>query len=340
MERSVFVSQLHLEYVIAGTPIRVAYGYSESPGVFLSVCDERLEYDENATDEVNVVTANIWVKDGGGSYFDLHTGLSGYGLKVDDKTMATFLERYGVTDEQIRLLPLQLDIGNAAVKKRSPDVCDVCNKQASSWCSRCVEVDYCSKDCQKKAWAVHKVFCGIQQHQAIASDTDDRYIRALFLPENEATPLLVNLPLKRVQDEDGRFRHIDATLYIDGMTGTFRSDFFPKQDPTWEEAYHLLYKDDALIDGLSMENCCLKNIVEKVAKGVFGDQRFLPKGSKHLNRGPAIHFKGNILVVKAEKNRGAYLQSAAPTYLDVGPKDMNRIANVIYQVNLAYSADG
>lgn len=96
-------------FAIEGDPIRVAFGYDDPVGVFLSVYDKRLGYDPNATSNVNAVTEAIGVHDGGGSYFDLHTGPTGFGIRVDDKTMATYLKRYGVTQEQIEKLPLALD---------------------------------------------------------------------------------------------------------------------------------------------------------------------------------------------------------------------------------------
>jgi hypothetical protein len=87
---------------VEGSPISVAYGYDEINGIFLAVTDERLEYDENAADPINQVTESIGVKDGGGSYFDLHTGDVGFGLKVSESTMLVYLKRYGVSEKQIK----------------------------------------------------------------------------------------------------------------------------------------------------------------------------------------------------------------------------------------------
>jgi hypothetical protein len=58
------------------------------------------------SDPVNHVTESIGVGDGGGSYFDLHTGAHGFGIKVDGATMATYLRRFGVPDTAIAQLPL------------------------------------------------------------------------------------------------------------------------------------------------------------------------------------------------------------------------------------------
>ena len=53
-------------------------------GVFLAVHDKRLEYDPESTAEVNKVTESIGIGDGGGSYLNLHTGVTGFGSMVDD----------------------------------------------------------------------------------------------------------------------------------------------------------------------------------------------------------------------------------------------------------------
>eukprot|EP00956_Cyclotella_meneghiniana_P024699 scaffold49972_cov23-Cyclotella_meneghiniana.AAC.1 len=50
---------------------------------------------------------SLWC-DGVGSYFDLHTGSHGFGMKVDHDTMATYLKRFGVSEEKISELPLTL----------------------------------------------------------------------------------------------------------------------------------------------------------------------------------------------------------------------------------------
>lgn len=93
-------------YEIPGDPIRVVYGLDDLTGVFLSVYDKRLEYDPSESRRVNAVTEAFGVQDGGGSYFDLHTGRAGVGIRVDDETMATYLRRYGVPEDKIvALLP-------------------------------------------------------------------------------------------------------------------------------------------------------------------------------------------------------------------------------------------
>jgi len=52
-------------YKIKGSPFHIAYDIDHICGIFLSVFDDRLSYDETASEAVNAVTTSIGVKDGG-----------------------------------------------------------------------------------------------------------------------------------------------------------------------------------------------------------------------------------------------------------------------------------
>lgn len=99
-----------VRYTIEGSPIHIAYGYDELTGVFLSVYDNRLKYDPNASDEINNVFEKCEVsglKSGDGCYLDFHTGSAGFGTKVSWQVMSEYLKRYGVSYDRIRELLLQ-----------------------------------------------------------------------------------------------------------------------------------------------------------------------------------------------------------------------------------------
>jgi hypothetical protein len=91
-------------YEIKGSQISVAYGTDAMTGVFLSVYDSRLKYNETASEEVNSIASRIGAGDGGGCYFDLHTGMGGFGHKVSLNTINTFMVRYGVEQSQANSL--------------------------------------------------------------------------------------------------------------------------------------------------------------------------------------------------------------------------------------------
>lgn len=140
-----------VRYTIEQGPITVNYGTDTVSNVFLAVTDSRLHYDENATKQVNNVTSQVGIKDGGGSYFDIHTGKDGFGERVDNKTMATFLRRYGVTDEHFLSV-----LEDTSTTSR---MCIQCQSPATEACGGCSSVSYCGRECQKAHWKTHKAHC-------------------------------------------------------------------------------------------------------------------------------------------------------------------------------------
>ena len=142
-------------FEIKGDPISIAYGVCEqiSSGVFISVYDRRLETDSNASDEVNQVAFDVGVHDGGGSYFDLHTGQTGFGKKVSKDTMRVYLLRYGVENKRID------ELFTWWYGKPIGSTCSVCYKEDTKTCAKCHKMFYCSKECQLKDWPKHKLFC-------------------------------------------------------------------------------------------------------------------------------------------------------------------------------------
>lgn len=96
-----------VRYTIEGSPIKVCYGYDEFTGVFLTVYDDRLKYQPNASAEVNEVFENSSVSglaSGDGAYLDMHTGAGGFGYKVTWPVMSEYLKRYGVQQNSIHAL--------------------------------------------------------------------------------------------------------------------------------------------------------------------------------------------------------------------------------------------
>ena len=64
-----------VRYEFDDGPIKIAYGSDDiTSGLFLSVYDQRLEWQQDATDEVNGVSEGIGDGDGGGCYLSLCTG--------------------------------------------------------------------------------------------------------------------------------------------------------------------------------------------------------------------------------------------------------------------------
>eukprot|EP00923_Selenidium_pygospionis_P009903 GHVN01017085.1.p1 GENE.GHVN01017085.1~~GHVN01017085.1.p1 ORF type:complete len:319 (+),score=31.93 GHVN01017085.1:254-1210(+) len=278
-------------FEIPGDPIHVTYGHDELAGVFLSVFDERISWSETATKEVNDVTHKVGLGDGGGSYFDLHTGTMGFGVKVDEETMATYLRRYGVTDDKIiSQLPLNL---KSTLKGR----CLNC-KTGRFKCSSCGVMKYCSKNCQTEDWALHKLFCNAKKKPSSdgswgGENAGDparrpRSVQAYFFPEESREVELVWLPCKyeeAADDDDFGYWDLDTSEYVH-FRGVIRSNLYPDQDTSLNCSYKLFHEDGFLINGRSKVNECMKRIITK--KVGLGD----------LSN---THWKGNLLLVKADK---------------------------------------
>jgi len=58
--------------------------------------------------------------------------------------------------------PAQKTAQKNAVPQQVSTQCGSCSKPGNFRCSRCRVVSYCSKDCQRKAWPIHKNDCNTE----------------------------------------------------------------------------------------------------------------------------------------------------------------------------------
>ena len=276
-------------FEIAGDPISVAYGYDEVlSNVFLSVYDRRLEFDSDAPDQVNAVTEGIGPGDGGGCYFNLHTGKVGFGRMVDDETMAVYL-RFGVSDASIRAIPLlnvHRSTGPAATRSvaTSCTACTVCRKPSTTSCGKCHSVPYCSKDCQRSDWAVHKIFCSHVFPPLVEGELS---AKAFLLPQSSITPILVQLSYTIETDaSDGnRFAYPVLAGHIPGPRRNIRSDRLPGFPfAHLPHALIMYYDDNFFIDGVSQPNQCLMRLMR----------------AKRPHWSNPFGWSGNLVIIKAE----------------------------------------
>ena len=305
-------------YTIDGSPIHVAYGLDNSAGIFLSVFDDRLAYDETASYAVNKVTESIGVKDGGGSYFDLHTGPIGFGEKVSIATIVVFLKRYGIPEKHIESLvrgkeivetieepkeknneeiPCSLGIQSTEHNKKTHQ-CFACDKDCSKTCIVCHSAFYCSKECQTKDFKNHKFICSPTVYP---SKVHKKSVYGLFLPEDIAAPRIVEIPLVREIDSD------DGQTHFRAVTDSFVTDIsiiYAQVNPLrpnriFADTFIIEFRDNFLFDG---------SIPNKTIKKITNNQ------NGHDWRGP-------VLVTKAEGKDQTY----ASAYLDVELSDFNNI---------------
>jgi len=267
---------------------------------------------------VNAVTSQVGDGDGGGSYFDLHTGSIGFGIKVDHETMAVYLKRFGVPQEMIDGLPLKVPKTKKLVKKISqlPATCVACSNEASKRCDQCRLMPYCSDKCQRSDWKTHKWFCRLAPFPDDAPTTPGRAtgIVGILLPASAKEPELVEVPWKEVVDEDDGqvFHYPNVEEFLGaGFIGEIRSDYLPSRPfAHLPHSLHLKFRDRFMVDG-SEENRCIANLL--------GEER------SEL----AAAWRGNIVVLKAVGGGND------PHFVNMGLRDTHDIVEFIFQYGLA-----
>lgn len=264
-------------YTIATPPITVAYGYDEFPlyGVFLSVYDERLETDPEASEEVNKVAESVF-EDGGGCYLDLYTGCGmGFGMKVSDDTMRVYLKRYGVTEDKINEIFLELDelllkcVKTERINQPSTsnipntNKCMICNNNISMVCKKCNSTFSSCTQTEAKDCFIHK-------YNACKCETGkkaEKLVYGVLLPENTEKPVLVQIKIEKCFDEDEGC-YIE-TPDLKTFLGTNQLDFASmnrnalKNKPLLD-AFYINFRDKFLFDG-SQTNKCVQKITKNNA---------------------------------------------------------------------------
>lgn len=297
-------------FTIEDGPISVAFGYEDDPwlaGVFLTVCDKRLEYDGDASKKVNAVSSHV-DSSGSGFYLSLNTNAMEIGLHVDDTTMAVYLKRYGVSQHQIDRLPLQVPKLAVAPSSSNSPRCSLCRKpSARSRCSKCKSVLYCSTSCQKSDWPVHSIFCKLAPLPALESSGD--FVQAVLMAEKSEAPILLRVQRELHDDgEDGLYKTLDS-LGI-GSPGRVRSDCNPRNPLSdRQHALVLIFRDTFMTDG-SAPNACIAHVLSKASY-------------------PAGHWRGPVLVMKVVRGQENH------EYLDLNPSEGRDIVEFLHAYNLA-----
>lgn len=82
----------------------------------------------------------------------------------------------------------------------SQSLCPVCPNPSSKICTRCHNIKYCSRECQKKDWSVHSFVC--QKFKDIASRPGEGYRRAVYFPVSGNGLELIWLPVDIYRSQD------------------------------------------------------------------------------------------------------------------------------------------
>jgi hypothetical protein len=298
-------------FTIEGSPISIAYGYDFSCGIFLSVYDRRLMYNEKASCEVNEVAESIGVKDGGGSYFDLHTGPTGFGMKVSDDTMRVYLQRYGVPQKQIDKIFREnimedfygaKKFENLSLDEPCSDKCLFCNNDKNKTCLKCKTVYSPCQICETKDWFTHK-FNSCKCKVASKDEQNLKQVNGILLPVNSEKPVLTQIKVetKFDKEEDHYFESpCLKSFFGDNFLGSSMIAGNPlRKDKVFTDTLIIKYRDEFLKDG-SKPNL----LVRKLCK----------------NKNPH-DWRGPMLVLKYEGT----IHEMPPSYIDTDFDDLQDI---------------
>ncbi|EFC44143.1 hypothetical protein NAEGRDRAFT_58086 [Naegleria gruberi] len=94
---------------------------------------------------------SLWIKEKGTLEKEYHeTHLR---LETVSTAVRAMLLKSGISEESLN------ELEKSAQSQSTQTICAVCKKAASKKCANCKAVYYCSADCQKKHWSVHKKLC-------------------------------------------------------------------------------------------------------------------------------------------------------------------------------------
>jgi hypothetical protein len=155
----------------------------------------------------------------------------------------------------------------------SPSKCAVqsCNKPAPKKCGSCKSISYCSTNCQKKDWSIHKIICAeytsFEATNSRPADTETVVWKlAILFPDDEEKPrfIWVDCLVEEKLDDKGKKTHFEqCAKSVQKYLGDGRL-FAQLKRPEFEpdERLELLCRKTHCIDG-PKENKSIMNILKK-----------------------------------------------------------------------------
>ncbi|KAI0965358.1 hypothetical protein F4678DRAFT_476640 [Xylaria arbuscula] len=99
----------------------------------------------------------------------------------------------------------------------SSDACLVCSRPADLQCSRCEDVSYCSRTCQRDDHVTHKLLCASLSRFDMTNRPTENHIRAIIFPVDQKRPELIWIECERAS-EDLQYR--SAKPFFNDTEGT------------------------------------------------------------------------------------------------------------------------
>ena len=131
-----------------------------------------------------------------------------YDIKVQDPDRDFNLEKNAALVDE--------DVDRAHHEDHTDDICSTCNTACTSRCNGCKVARYCSKDCQRADWPLHKKVCkDFAGDAASPNRPSPGHRRILFFPACDKKPAIVWG--KRMKTAGGgdwiEFDHLDLRLF-------------------------------------------------------------------------------------------------------------------------------
>lgn len=134
----------------------------------------------------------------------------------------------------------------------------MCGDPAPNLCKQCQSSQYCSRECQRADWPVHKQLCGPFTTGPARPNT--RCKRGIFFPVDSATPRFVWVPCETRHDPDDDivWEHRDKEQFLGaGMT----NGVWVQRNNTRSRARHdvltVYVREAASIDGSRLNQCVI-----------------------------------------------------------------------------------
>lgn len=138
-----------------------------------------------------------------------------------------------------------------------PGPCTVCSKEDAYFCNRCKSARYCSKECQKGDWPIHKILCPTFSNFDDTSrpGPTDTCIRAIFFPVGEERPRFVWLHTEMQLNQDGvTEQEVPREEVLGQLLGSGNDVSAPAirkrvLDGDYSTAIHIAYRETCFSDG-------------------------------------------------------------------------------------------
>jgi len=92
--------------------------------------------------------------------------------------------------------------------------CLICNAADAKACESCRSASYCSKDCQREDWPLHKRLCKTLPAMTTRPSPSSRL--GILFPVQSKSPELVwvNCPTKQLPDDENEFEVVEALPFL------------------------------------------------------------------------------------------------------------------------------